>query len=168
MPYIVIVNALNALYIYYIGFTLLQLQTIMCWSRIHREHLIYHHHDGPLTRYVQLWVAHDPGMPGTFSPPPRVSDPDMHYGTCVTHVPWCMPGSLTGGFLQSRWWGKCSRNSGKRPIADLLAPNGARTPAIIVISSAGKIQSTNVHISSMHFSYYQFQLTHFWSMRHIW
>ena len=25
-------------------------------------------------------------MPGTFSPPPRVSDPDMHHGTCVTHV----------------------------------------------------------------------------------
>ena len=23
-----------------------------------------------------------------FSPPPRVSDPDMHHGTCVTHVPW--------------------------------------------------------------------------------
>ena len=30
-------------------------------------------------------------MPGTFSPPPRVTDPDMHHGTCVTHVPWCMP-----------------------------------------------------------------------------
>ena len=23
------------------------------------------------------------------------SDPGMHYGTCVTHVPWCMSGSLT-------------------------------------------------------------------------
>ena len=42
---------------------------------------------GPLTRYVKLRVAHTPGMPGTFSPPPRVSDPDMHHGTCVTHVP---------------------------------------------------------------------------------
>ena len=42
---------------------------------------------GPLTRYVILWVAHVPGMPGTFSPPPRVGDPDMHHGTCVTHVP---------------------------------------------------------------------------------
>ena len=38
-----------------------------------------------------------------FAPPPRVSDPDMHHGTCVTNVPWCMPGSLTGGFLWSRW-----------------------------------------------------------------
>ena len=60
--------------------------------------------NGPLTRYVKFRVAHAPGMPGTFSPPPRVSDPDMHHGTCVTHVPWCMLGSLTSGFLWSRWW----------------------------------------------------------------
>ena len=46
--------------------------------------------------------AHAPGMPGTFSPSPRVNDPDMHHGTCVTHVPWCMPGSLTSGFLWNR------------------------------------------------------------------
>ena len=44
-------------------------------------------------------------MPGTFSPPPRVSDLDMHHGTCVTHVQWCMQGSLTSGFLWSRWRG---------------------------------------------------------------
>ena len=45
-------------------------------------------------------------MPGTFPPPPRVSGPDMHHGTCVTHVPWCMLGSLTSGFFLSRRWGK--------------------------------------------------------------
>ena len=50
--------------------------------------------------------AHAPGMPGTFSLSPHVSDPDMHHGTCVTHVPWCMPGSLTSGFLWNRWQGK--------------------------------------------------------------
>ena len=83
---------------------------------------------GLLTRYIKLWVAHTLGMPGAFSPPPRVSDSDMHHGTCVTHVPWCMPGSLTNGFLWSRWRGKrsrhfrCMRNpqfcvSGKRSIA---------------------------------------------------
>ena len=82
---------------------------------------------GPLARYVILRVAHAPGMPGTFSPPPQVSDPGMHHGTCVTHVPWYMPGSLTSGFLWSRWWGKRSRHfrrmrkqqfyvSGKRPM----------------------------------------------------
>ena len=57
---------------------------------------------GPLTRYVKLRVAHAPGMPGTFSPHPTskkplVSDPGMHHGTCVTHVPGCMSGSLTRG-----------------------------------------------------------------------
>ena len=62
-----------------------------------------------------------------FSPPPLVSDPDMHHGTCVTHVPWCMSGLLTIGFLWSRWRGKRSRHSrrmrnpqfyvsGKRPM----------------------------------------------------
>ena len=50
--------------------------------------------------------AHAPGMPGTFSPSPQVSDPDMHHGTCVTHVPWCMPESLTSGFLWNRRRGK--------------------------------------------------------------
>ena len=81
----------------------------------------------PLSRYANLLVAHAPGMPGTFFPPPRVSDPDMHNGPCVTHVPWCMPGPLTSGFLLSWWRGKRSRHSrrmrnqqfcvsGKRPI----------------------------------------------------
>ena len=57
---------------------------------------------GPLTRYVNLRMPHAPGMPRTFSPPPRVGDTDLHHGTCVTHVPWCMPGSLTSSFLWSR------------------------------------------------------------------
>ena len=33
-------------------------------------------------------------------PPPRVSDPDKDHGTCVTHVPWCMPVSLTSGSFE--------------------------------------------------------------------
>ena len=83
---------------------------------------------GPLARYVKLRVVHAPGMLGTFSSHPRISDPDMHHGTCVTHVLWCMPASLTSGWPWSRWWEKCSRHSrrmrtpqfyvsGKRPIA---------------------------------------------------
>ena len=66
-------------------------------------------------------------MPGTFFPPPWVSYPDMHQGTCVTHLLWYMLGSPTSGFLWSRWRGKRSRHSrrmrnpqfyvsGKRPI----------------------------------------------------
>ena len=46
------------------------------------------------------------------------------------HLLWCISGSLTGGFLWCRWWGKCSwhsrrrRNpkfyvSGKRPMTPL-------------------------------------------------
>ena len=77
----------------------------------------------PLAWYLRLRVAHAPGMPGTFSPPPRVSDPDMHHGTGVTHVTLCMSGSLFG-----RWRGKRSRHSrrmrnpqfnvsGKKPMA---------------------------------------------------
>ena len=66
---------------------------------------------GPLTRYIKLRVAHAPGMPGTFSPPPPVGDPNMHYGTRVTHVSWCMSGSLTRSFLWSRLRGKRPRHS---------------------------------------------------------
>ena len=47
--------------------------------------------------------------------------------TCMAHVPWCMPRSLTVGFIWSRWRGKRSRHSrrmrnpqfcvsGKRPM----------------------------------------------------
>ena len=66
---------------------------------------------GPLARYAKLRVAHAPGMSVTFSPSPHVSDPNMHHGMCVTHVPWCMPGSLISGFLWSRWRGNPSRHS---------------------------------------------------------
>ena len=55
----------------------------------------------------------------------------MHHRTCITHVPWCRPGSLTSGFLWSRCRGKRSRHSrcmrnpqfyvyGKRPMPWLL------------------------------------------------
>ena len=75
---------------------------------------------GPLAIYVKLRTAHAP---------PRVSDHDMHHGTCVTHVPWCMPESLTSDFRCSRWRGKRSRHSrrmrnqqfyvsGKRPMTN--------------------------------------------------
>ena len=77
-------------------------------------------------------VGHAPGMPGTFSQPPLVSDPDMHHGICLPHVPWCMPRSLTSGFLWSRR-GDLSRHSrykcntqfcvtSKRPMLLLAMP----------------------------------------------
>ena len=56
----------------------------------------------------KMRIAH---APGAFPLPPRVSNPDVHHGTCVTHVPWCIPGWLTSDFLWSRWRGKRSRHS---------------------------------------------------------
>ena len=80
----------------------------------------------PLTRYVKLRVEHTPGMPGTFSRhqlqrKTQVSDPGMHHGTCVTHVPWCMSGSLTCGVGKRSRHSRSMRKpqfyvSGKRPI----------------------------------------------------
>ena len=68
------------------------------------------------------------GNAGNVFPAPRVSDPDMHHGTCMMHMPFCMPGSLTSSFLCSQLWRKHSLHSrrmcnpqfcvsGKRPIA---------------------------------------------------
>ena len=58
-----------------------------------------------------------------------VIDPGMQYGTCVTHVPWCISGPVTrgGGPKRSRH-SRRMRNprlcvSGKRPI-DILMPAG--------------------------------------------
>ena len=75
----------------------------------------------------KLRVAHAPRMLGTFSPPLRASEPGIHDDTCMTHVPWCMPESLTSGFLWRCWRGNHYRQSrpmhnqqfyvsGKRPI----------------------------------------------------
>ena len=61
---------------------------------------------GLFFRYAKLRVTYALEMSGTFSAPPRVSDLDMHHGTCVTYVPWYMPGSLTSGVRWSRWRGK--------------------------------------------------------------
>ena len=107
------------------------LSAIMVWIKSHSvlwDGIIHE----PLARYVKLREAHAQALPETISSPSRVSDPDMHHGTCATHVPWCMPGSLTGGFLWSHWRVKHSRHSrrmrnpqvcvsGKRPIDVLIA-----------------------------------------------
>ena len=99
------------------------------WNHIGSKRWRYQPYiNGLLARYVKLRVAHAPGMPGTFSPLPWVSDPDTHHGTCVTYVPWCMPESLYSSSLWIRWRGKLSRHSrrmrnpqfyvsGKRPMA---------------------------------------------------
>ena len=68
---------------------------------------------------ILLLFAHGLGMPRTFSTPPWVRYPDIYHGTCVTHLPWCMSGSPTSGFLRRRGGGgggssrrsQCMRNS---------------------------------------------------------
>ena len=55
---------------------------------------------GPLTRYVQLRMRREcrERCPRhRLQRKPIVSNPGMHHGTCGTHVPWCMSGSLTRG-----------------------------------------------------------------------
>ena len=85
------------------------------------------------------------GMQETFSPPPRLNDPVMHHGTCVT----CMPGSLTSGFLWSLWRGQHSRHSlgmhnlqfyvsGKRPIPTLPVPEIKALSLIKLHTSGGR------------------------------
>ena len=71
------------------------------------------------------------GMSVTFSPPPQVSNPYMHHGTCVAHVPWCMTGSLTSGFLWSRWWGKGSQHSRRMPNPQLCVPGKRPMDSIV-------------------------------------
>ena len=84
----------------------------------------------PLIRYVKVWVAHAPGRPGTFSLSPRVNDHDMHHRSMRDARTLLHLGSLTSGFLWSRWRGKRSRHSrrmcnpqfyvsGTRPVAKI-------------------------------------------------
>ena len=72
-----------------------------------------HNFNGGLTKpLMELWASYQirkiagcacAGNAGNVFPrrrfqrKPIVSDPGMHHGTCVTHVPWCMSGSLTCG-----------------------------------------------------------------------
>ena len=103
-----------------------------CVGRDHIFWIALRH--GPLVRYVKLRVAHAPRMPGTFPRHRGLAIPTFITAR-VTHVPWYMPGSLTRGFLWSRWRRKRSRHSrcmrnphfcvcGKRPI-HMDVPNTA-------------------------------------------
>ena len=57
---------------------------------------------GPLARYVNCGLrvrreCRERFPRHRFQRKPLVRDPGMHHGTCVSHVPWCMSGSLTRG-----------------------------------------------------------------------
>ena len=57
---------------------------------------------------------------------PLVNDPGMHHATCVTHVPWCLSGSLThAGENVSGIPGACATRSltylARGPLAQVIA-----------------------------------------------
>ena len=96
-----------------------------------------------------------------FQRKPLVSDPSMHHGTCVTHVPWCMSGSLTRGggenvlgipgayvtrnftYLVRGWymanhsgchcWGCCPGSLSHRQVAVIHLKTGALQRLVCVI-----------------------------------
>ena len=85
------------------------------------------------------------GNAGNVSPRRRfqrkspVSDPGMHHGTCVTHVPWCMSGSFTCGE------GKRSRHSRRMRIRNFVYL--ARGPSSHTLGFANEVRNFNRHYS---------------------
>ena len=75
---------------------------------------------------------------------PLVSDAGMHHGTCVTHVPWCMSGSLIrgGGENVPGISGACAtRNFAyliRGPLASLGQPYVTCASLIIYVNSTSK------------------------------
>ena len=74
----------------------------------------------------------------------------MHH---VTHVPWCMPGSLTSCFIWSRWRGRRSRHSrrmhnprfcvsGKRPVGGKFLGLGKGDMNSVVCLPVGQVDFT--------------------------
>ena len=66
-----------------------------CLYLVHHNHgdtCIYH---GPLVRYENCGLRIRRGCRERFPRHRGLIKPVMHHGTCVTHVPWCRPGSLT-------------------------------------------------------------------------
>ena len=133
--------------------------------------LFFHCHSmvnsGHLASYAKMWVAHAPGMPGTFSPPQRVSDPDLHHGTCVTHVSWCMPGSLTSVSFEVGGGGKRSRHSQRmrNPQFTYLA----RGPLFVVRALASGIHGILIPLLCDIYAY-QIHPSHClqWELRYLW
>ena len=114
-------------------------QQLPVWFRWQRLTLMITHASYQIRKNADCACARNAG---NVSLSPRGSDPDIHHGTCVTHVPWCMAGSLTSGFLWNRWQGKRSRHSwrmrnpqfyvsGKRPIPTNLV-EGRPIPTSLV------------------------------------
>ena len=95
---------------------------------------------GPLTRYAKLGVAHAQVMPERFPchrlrRKPLFGDPGVQHGTCVTHVPWRMSGSLTRG--------------GGAKVPDIPGVYTARNFTNLVRDPCANIASLNLDESGM-------------------
>ena len=62
--------------------------TMLHWRKKKQLHSIWRIHHSYDWLGIHPW-AFSRGLRVRRECPPRVSDPDMHQGTCVTHVPWC-------------------------------------------------------------------------------
>ena len=72
--------------------------SIECWSRTPCQKIKPPWASCQIGKIVGCACAGNAGnvFPATdFKRKTLVSDPNIHHGTCVTHVPWCMSGSLT-------------------------------------------------------------------------
>ena len=98
----------------------------------------------------------------------------MNHGRCVLHVPWCMPGSLTSGFLWSRRRGETlpafpahaqSCNvSCKRPMGDWVRI-WIDNIRILYLSESAIICSTYLHFKyffKFNFKHVRFDIFLFW------
>ena len=116
-------------------------QCIFCWLSIYTISWIYHSSTATKRKWDQaiyshvVWASYQirkiagcacagnaRNVSHRLQMKPLVSDPGMYHDTCVTHVPWCMSGSLTRGGGEN-FPGACgTRNfcvSGKRPMGEL-------------------------------------------------
>ena len=89
--------------------------------------------DGEWTSYQICKVAGCActGNTGNVFPPPRVSDPGMHRGTCVKHVPWCMPWSVAICYFWSRLREKRSRHSRRMRLPQFFV-SGKRSMHVVI------------------------------------
>ena len=130
---------------------------------------LYNYH-GPLTRYAKSRIVHAPGMPGTFFPPPTarkppISDPDMNHGTCVTHVPWCMSGSLhrDGGENDPGIPGACATRNFKymaRGPCRVILGMGSANERPIMHQSQGDPRSLSLSLSIYIYIYIYISVNH--------
>ena len=97
-----------------------------------------------------------------FQRKPLVSDPGMHHGTCVMHVPWCMSGSLTCGDGESvpgipgacapailRIWQEAHVLQGSKVITSLWDPVDMRRQAYIIMLGADVLVPNRPKLSFM-------------------